>query len=189
MTRFKFVAQCLPYAGPPDEVRQNAVADFFSSKLQIQKSSVTFNELAIGVARDGPGSVRPELAIVYDLPADVNHRDVIIRLDVTAQAVDLHVERLIVQQIVSYAVHGVIAGVLSGVGLGSTASSGRDAQDSQSLGMLLGGILGFLIGGTIGSTIPKEGPVLGIWQRDRNGSWVWTPTEQLLPLGRGVQPS
>ena len=187
MSRFKFIVDCLPYAGAPDGARQQGVTRFIAKELQLSPQDVRFTEVAIGDAAQANGLVQPGLVVYMSInPHDENkHREIVVRIAEAVQALALYVVRISVQQIVSYAAHLLTAGALSGTALGGSLDDGTDGGgDSRAAGMFLGAVLGALIGGTIGSAIAKDGPVLGIWQRDEKGIWRWTPARLLVPLRR-----
>lgn len=190
MSRLKFIVDCLPYAGKPDESRQQGIGSFVASELGIPVQDVGFAEVAIPDPAGTMESVQPGLIVSRDL--DLNdvtaHRAFVLRIGAAANAVGLRIMRVVVQQTGSYAGHGAALGTISGIGLGGSAS-GRDTGSDSAAGLLFGAILGALIGGAIGAAIKRDGPILGLWQRDQTGAWQWTPAEQMLPANRNISPA
>lgn len=186
MTRLKFIVDCLPYAGEPDDSRQQGICHFIATEVQVTTQDVEFSEVAIADTAGSASLVQPGLVIFRAL--DPNNQDslkeFVLRISEAVQALRLYVVRVSIQKTASHLASGLVAGVLSGAGVGRSASREGDG-DGQAAGMFLGALLGALIGGAIGSAIAKDGPVLGIWQRNARGIWQWTPANQLLAPVRG----
>jgi hypothetical protein len=188
MGRVKFIVDCLPYAGVPDRARQQEVARFIAAEVGAAAQDVSFSELGIGDVAGVSELVQPGLIIHASVdPHNVEaHREMVVKITLAAQAISLYVVRVSVQLLTSYAAHLLATGALSGTAIGRAfGADGVDgSSDARAAGMFLGAVLGALIGGAVGSAIKKDGPVLGIWQRDDKGIWRWTPAELLVPVRR-----
>ena len=115
-----------------------------------------------------------------------NHKEIVKRIAEAARALASYVVRGSAQQpLVYHAARRLSAGAFSGTAIGRfRGRSNAGGDDARAAGMLLGAVLGALIDGVVGSSIAKDGPVLGIWQKDAKGIRRWTRAEFLVPVRR-----